>query len=81
MDEPIEEMLRVYAPAMLRHQQHLEDRGDKRAWRVLARHLIRAAWSENSTDEPVGDGRPMPCNPNVYNQNDRRGVLGSLRAS
>ena len=46
MDEPIEEMLCVHAAAMLRHQQHLEDRCDKRAWRVLARHLIhRAVWS------------------------------------
>jgi hypothetical protein len=72
MEEPIEEMLRVYAAAMLRHQQHLEDRCDRRAWHVLARHLIqRAVWSANSTDEPVSDGRPMPWNPNVFKQNDR----------
>ena len=49
MDQPIEEMLRVHAAAMLRHQQHLEDRCDKRAWRVLARHLIqRAVWSASA---------------------------------
>jgi hypothetical protein len=38
---------------------------------VLACHLIkRAVWSANSTDEVVGDGRPLPWNPNVFNQND-----------
>jgi hypothetical protein len=38
---------------------------------VLARHLIeRAVWSANNTDEVVGDGRPLPWNPNVFNQHD-----------
>ncbi|MGO9177881.1 MAG: hypothetical protein ACLQHS_01210 [Candidatus Limnocylindrales bacterium] len=49
MDEPIEEMLTVYAAALRRHSQHLEDRCDKRAWHVLARHLIqRAVWSASA---------------------------------
>ncbi|HXR26763.1 MAG TPA: hypothetical protein VN771_02775 [Candidatus Baltobacteraceae bacterium] len=72
MDEPIEEMLRAYAAAMLRHQQHLEDRCDRRAWHVLARHRIqRAVWSANSADEPVSDGRPMPWNPTLLDRDDR----------
>jgi hypothetical protein len=38
---------------------------------VLAWHLIkRAVWSANNTDEAVGDGRPLPFNPNVFDQND-----------
>jgi hypothetical protein len=72
MDPTIDAMLIVYAAALRRHQQHLEDACDRHAWHVLARHLIeRAVWSANSTDEPVRDGRPLPWNPNVFNQNDR----------
>ena len=38
---------------------------------LLARHLIeRAVWSATSTEEAVRDGRPLPFNPNVFNQND-----------
>jgi hypothetical protein len=71
MDPTIDEMLTVYAAALRRHRQHIEDRCDRRAWHVLACHLIkRAVWSANSTDEVVGDGRPLPWNPNVLNQND-----------
>ena len=61
MDQTIDAMLVVYAAALRRHQQHLEDGCDRRAWHVLARHLIdRAVRSANSTDEVVGDGRPLP---------------------
>jgi hypothetical protein len=35
------------------------------------RHLIeRAVWSANNADKVVGEGRPLPFNPNVFNQND-----------
>jgi hypothetical protein len=72
MDPTIEEMLQVYAAALRRHRQHIEDRCDKRAWHTLARHLIeRAVWSANSSDEAVRDSRPLPWNPNVFKQNDR----------
>jgi hypothetical protein len=38
---------------------------------VLARHLIeRSVRSANSTDEAVGDGRPLWFNPNEFNQHD-----------
>ena len=71
MDPTIDEMLIVYAAALRRLQQHLEDGCDRRAWHVLARHFIeRAVWSANSTDEVVGDGRPLWFNPNVFNQSD-----------
>jgi hypothetical protein len=57
MDPTIDAMLIIYAAALRRHQQHLEDGCDRRAWHVLARHLIeRAVWSANSTDDVVGDG-------------------------
>jgi hypothetical protein len=72
MDEPIDEMLIVYAAALRRHRQHIEDRCDRRAWHELASHLIeRAVWSANSTEEAVRDGRPLPWNPNVFKQNDQ----------
>ena len=72
MDEPIEDMLQVYAAAILRHRQHIDDGCDKRAWHVLACHLTeRADWSANSSDEPVRDGRPMPWNPTLLDQSDR----------
>ena len=71
MDPTIDAMLTVYAAALRRHQQHLEDACDRRAWHVLACHLIeRAVWSANSTEESVHDGRPLWFNPNVFNQND-----------
>jgi hypothetical protein len=71
MDPTVDAMLIVYATALRRHQQHLDDGCDRGAWHVLACHLIeRAVWSANNTDEVVGDGRPMPWNPNVLNQND-----------
>ena len=71
MDPPIDAMLLVYAAALRRHQQHLDDGCDRIAWHTLACHLIkRAVWSANNTDEVVGDGRPLPWNPNVFNQND-----------
>ena len=64
MDPTLDEMLRVYADALQRHGQHIEDGCDRRAWHVLARHLIeRAVWSATSSGEPVCDGRPMPWNP------------------
>jgi hypothetical protein len=51
MDPTIDAMLIVYAAALRRHQQHLEDGCDRGAWHVLARHLIapraRPAWSAN----------------------------------
>jgi hypothetical protein len=40
MDPTVEEMLSVYAAALRRHQQHLEDCCDRHGWHVLARHLI-----------------------------------------
>jgi len=59
------------AAALRRHQQHVEDGCDRGAWHVLARHLIeRAVWSANSTEEAVRDGRPLPWNPNIFNQHD-----------
>jgi len=71
MDPTIDAMLFVYAAALRRHQQHLEDGCDRHAWHVLARHLIeRAVWSANSTEEAVRDGRPLWFNPNLFNQND-----------
>jgi hypothetical protein len=71
MDEPIEVMLQVYAAALRRHRQHIEDRCDRRAWHLLASHLIeRAVWSANSTEEAVRDGRPLPWNPNVFKKHD-----------
>ena len=71
MDPTVDAMLTVYAAALRRHQQHFEDACDRRAWHVLARHLIeRAVWSANSTEESVHDGRPLWFNPNVFNQND-----------
>ena len=61
MDPTIDAMLIVYAAALRRHQQHLEDGCDQWAWHVLAQHLIeRAVWSANSTEEAVRDGRPLP---------------------
>lgn len=45
---------------------------DRHAWHVLARHVIeRAVWSATSTEEAVRDGRPLPWNPNLFNQHDR----------
>jgi len=71
MDPTVDAMLTVYAAALRRHQQHLEDGCDRSAWHVLARHLIeRAVWSANSTEEAVRDGRPLPWNPNAFSQND-----------
>jgi hypothetical protein len=71
MDPTIYEMLIVYAAALPRHQQHLDEGCDRRAWHVLARHLIeRAVWSANSTEESVHDGRPLWFNPNMFSQND-----------
>ena len=71
MDPTIDEMLIVYAAALRRHQQHLEDGCDQRAWHVLARHLIeRAVWSATSTEEAARDGRPFWFNLNVFKQND-----------
>jgi hypothetical protein len=71
MDPTVDAMLTIYAVALRRRHQHLDDGCDRRAWHVLARHPIeRAVWSANSTDEVVGDGRPLPWNPNVFNQND-----------
>ena len=71
MDPTVDAMLIVYAAALRRHQQHLEDGCDRGAWHVLARHLIeRAVWSATSTEEAVRDGRPLPFNPNLFNQND-----------
>jgi hypothetical protein len=71
MDPTVDAMLIVYAAALRRHQQHLEDGCDRGAWHVLARHLIeRAVWSATSTDEVVGDGRPLWFNPNLFHQND-----------
>jgi hypothetical protein len=71
MDPTVEAMLVVYAAALRRHQHHLEDGCDRGAWHVLACHLIElAVWSANSTEEAVRDGRPLPWNPNVFNQND-----------
>jgi hypothetical protein len=71
MDPTIDAMLIVYAAALRRHQQHLEDGCDRGAWHVLARHLIeQAVWSANSTEEAVRDGRPLWFNPNLFNQND-----------
>jgi hypothetical protein len=70
MDPTIDAMLIVYAAALRRHQQHLEDACDRHAWHVLARHLIeRAVWSANSTEEAVRDGRPLWFNPNLFSQN------------
>jgi hypothetical protein len=48
MDPTIDAMLVVYAATLKRHQQHLDDGCDRRAWH----------------------GRPLPWNPNVFNQND-----------
>jgi hypothetical protein len=71
MDPTIDAMLLVYAAALRRHQQHLEDGCDRNAWHVLACHLIkRAVWSANSTEEAVRDGRPLWFNPNLFSQND-----------
>jgi hypothetical protein len=71
MDPTIDEMLIVYAAALRRHQQHLEDGCDRHGWHVLAQHLIdRAVWSANSTKEAVRDGRPLPWNPSIFKQND-----------
>jgi hypothetical protein len=73
MDPTVDAMLVVYAAALGRHRQHLEDGCDRHAWHVLARHLIeRAVWSANSTEEAVRDGRPLPFNPDVFNQNDHQ---------
>ena len=64
IDPTIDETLIVYAAALRRHQQHLDDGYDQRAWHVLARPLMyRAVWSANNADEVVGDGRPLPWNP------------------
>jgi hypothetical protein len=72
MDEPIDTMLTVYAAALRRHRQHIEDRCDRHGRHGLACHLIdRAVWSANSTEEPIRDGRPLPWNPNVFKQRDR----------
>ena len=72
MDPTIDEMLIVYAAALRRHQQHLEDGCDQHRWHVLARYLIeRAVWSANSTEEAVRDGRPLWFNPNAFKQNDQ----------
>ena len=72
MDPTIDEMLPVYAAALRWHRQHIDDGCDRRAWHVLARHLIeRAVWSANSLDEPVSDRRPMPWNPTLLDQSDR----------
>jgi hypothetical protein len=71
MDPTIDAMLIVYAAALQRHRHHLEDGCDRGAWHVLASHLIeRAVWSANSTEEAVRDGRPLPWNPNIFNQHD-----------
>ena len=71
MDPTVEAMLVVYAAALRRHRQHLEDGCDRGAWHVLARHLIeRAVWSATSAEEAVRDGRPLPWNPNIFNQHD-----------
>jgi hypothetical protein len=43
MDPTIDAMLIVYAAALRRHQQHLEDGCDQWAWHVLAQHLIERA--------------------------------------
>jgi hypothetical protein len=52
MDPTIDAMLLVYAAALRRHQQHLDDGCDRIAWHTLACHLIkRAVWSANSTEE------------------------------
>ena len=40
MDPTVDAMLTVYAAALGWHRQHLEDGCDRRAWHVLARHLI-----------------------------------------
>src|SRR5450759_5820033 len=46
MGPTVDAMLTVYTAALRRHQQHLDDGCDRRAWHVLARHLIeRALWS------------------------------------
>jgi hypothetical protein len=72
MDPTIDEMLIVYAAALRRHQQHLEDGCDRRGWQCSPGYLIdRAVWSANSTEEAVRDGRPRPWNPSVFNQNDQ----------
>ena len=69
MDPTIDAMLIVYAAALRRHQQHLEDGCDRHGWHVLACHLIdRAVWSANSTEDAVRDGRPLPWNPDVLKQ-------------
>jgi hypothetical protein len=71
MDEPVEEMLLVYAAALRHHRQHIEDRCDRHEWHALACHLIdRAVWSANSTEDAVRDGRPLPWNPDVLKQHD-----------
>ena len=60
MDPTIDAMLIVYAAALRRHQQHLEDGCDRHRWHILARLMIeRAVWSANSTEEVVRDGRPF----------------------
>jgi hypothetical protein len=53
MDPTIDAMLLVYAAALRRHRQHIEDRCDRRAWHELACTLVqRAIWSANTPDEP-----------------------------
>ena len=53
MDPTVDAMLIVYAAALRRHRQHIEDRCDRRAWHELACTLVqRAIWSANTPDEP-----------------------------
>ena len=71
MDPTIDAMLIVYAAALRRHQQHLEDGCDRHGAHILARLMIeRAVWSANSTEEAVRDGRPFWFDLNVFKQND-----------
>lgn len=62
--ETLDEMLAIYAAALRRHQHHLEDGCDRRAWHERSRFLIeRAVWSANSSGEPIRGGLPWPLDP------------------
>lgn len=72
MDLTIDPMLAVYAAALRRHRQHLEDGCDRKAWHEQARRLVeRAVWSANSTDEPLRREVPWRLTPSRLTWNER----------
>ena len=65
MGPTVDAMLTVYTAALRRHQQHLDDGCDRRAWHALARHLdgwnqaasIGSAWRRKYARSYSAGGR------------------------